>query len=661
MKRIILFLALAAVGFGSVATAQTLKRLTAPQIEPDAYINYIDAQCDAHLAAREEAWRLASVDAGSMRAYLDDKQRRYLSLLGDMPERTPLNAEVTGIIDCGDYTIEKVVFQSVPRRYVTGVLCKPAKAKGKVPVVLIACGHTNDGKYSYLQAAVNLAANGVAGFIVDPIGQGERVNFIDGDSRNQTRGATTEHGLLTVGGYLIGEPLVKKIWWDNTRALDYLQSRKDIDGEHIGMFGTSGAGTQTMMLMGVDSRIKAAAVSSAVAWGFYGTGGDGCSILPNIVREQVTMTDIAMLMAPRPLMFLNGKNDYIDVKEGRMAYAQLKLVYGLFGAAEGTVSMIEPDCGHELFVPEKQNALVTFFRQHLLGKGTSRNIGLPRHTLKERDIWCTPTGNVLTSYADARSTMDEWMEDYEARKEARAQFISSDAVIVRSKVLDLLGIELPKSKIHIEPTATYEEQGLKISYFRIHREGEVTVPCALVEPEGASADADLAIWLYEGGKNDIITSDMHMNMIRKNRQPTLLADVRGMGETAQPFFIKGNFKSWNRNFKPAINCFALGRSLVGQRVVDVVSILDFCIQHSATAGRKIEITADGDYITVLMHAALLDKRISVVKAYRGLKSWRSCIEYPMRKDMVQDVVFGVTDWYDVNDLRRLVRHVRVID
>ena len=42
--------------------------------------------------------------------------------LWPMPTKTPLNAVIHGRIDCGEYTVEKVYFESVPGLFVTGNL-----------------------------------------------------------------------------------------------------------------------------------------------------------------------------------------------------------------------------------------------------------------------------------------------------------------------------------------------------------------------------------------------------------------------------------------------------------------------------------------------------------------------------------------------------------
>ena len=90
--------------------------------------------------------------------------------------------------------------------------------------------HTNI-KYNHIESDV---------LVVDPIGQGERLQLIDREGKPLTRGATTEHTLLNAGFNLLGTSLAAQEYWDNHRALDYLLTRKDIDSERIGVYGSSG-------------------------------------------------------------------------------------------------------------------------------------------------------------------------------------------------------------------------------------------------------------------------------------------------------------------------------------------------------------------------------------------------------------------------------------
>src|SRR5438034_8005760 len=68
--------------------------------------------------------------------------------LWPMPTKTPLNAVIHGKIDRGDYTVEKVYFESVPGFFVTGNLYRPGGKTGKLPGVLCPHGHWENGRFT---------------------------------------------------------------------------------------------------------------------------------------------------------------------------------------------------------------------------------------------------------------------------------------------------------------------------------------------------------------------------------------------------------------------------------------------------------------------------------------------------------------------------------
>lgn len=188
--------------------------------------------------------------------------------------------------------------------------------------------------------------------VVDPFGQGERLQLIDESGKPLTRGATTEHTLLNAGLNLVGTSLAAQEFWDNSRALDYLMTRNDIDKEHIGVYGCSGGGTQTAYFLGMDKRVKVAAICS-----FFSTRertlelqgpSDGCQHIPYEGCERLEVPDFAMMIAPKPLLILSGKYDFVDLWGAQQGFKELKSVYQALGCAD-RVDMLIVETGHGLW------------------------------------------------------------------------------------------------------------------------------------------------------------------------------------------------------------------------------------------------------------------------------------------------------------------------
>ncbi|MCB1078716.1 MAG: hypothetical protein KDM64_12890, partial [Verrucomicrobiae bacterium] len=79
-------------------------------------------------------------------AYQEELQRFFREAIDlDSFEQGPLNPQVTGRLDRDGYSIENVMFESLPGFHVTGNLYLPA-GEGPFPAILHPCGHTENGK-----------------------------------------------------------------------------------------------------------------------------------------------------------------------------------------------------------------------------------------------------------------------------------------------------------------------------------------------------------------------------------------------------------------------------------------------------------------------------------------------------------------------------------
>ncbi len=207
---------------------------------------------------RQYAGRGKDVDGSvrSMEALIARQKRlreRYREMLGELPEKTPLNAMVTGTVEGDGYRIEKVIYESRPRHRVTANLYVPTTGDRPWPGVLVACGHSENAKAwdKYQAVSALMAKNGLVALCYDPICQGERHQLLEAP-----RHGTTTHTLLNVGSLFVGRSVVGYEAWDGVRSIDYLLSRPEVDGgKPVGMTGTSGGGTQTVFLMALDDRI----------------------------------------------------------------------------------------------------------------------------------------------------------------------------------------------------------------------------------------------------------------------------------------------------------------------------------------------------------------------------------------------------------------------
>lgn len=256
--------------------------------------------------------------------------QQYLDMLGlwPLPEKTPLNATITGQLERDDFIVEKLHFQSRPGLYVTANLYRPRQVEGKLPAVLYLCGHSNKGrdgnKTAYQHHGIWFATHGYVCLILDTLQLGE----IPG----------VHHGTYREGRWwwqAIGYTPAGVECWNGIRALDYLQTRPEVDPERIAVTGRSGGGAATVWIAAADDRVKVAVpVSGFSDLQSYVSdkvlnGHCDCMFLVN--KYGWEWTTILALIAPRPMLFLNSGHDPIFPMDGNdRIRARLERLYSLY-------------------------------------------------------------------------------------------------------------------------------------------------------------------------------------------------------------------------------------------------------------------------------------------------------------------------------------------
>jgi cephalosporin-C deacetylase-like acetyl esterase len=618
--------------------------------EATAYNSYLMRSVHQQYADRKTNLEQAFTSKKKMLEYKDACRHRYLSILGTFPEKTDLKARVTASNQQTGFHVENIVFESMPHRYVTANLYVP-DGKGPFPVSLELCGHGLNGKVPASSSAMMMAANGIAVMVVDPLGQGERLQLIDEKNQPLTRGVTTEHTLLNPGCNLTGSSLAALEMWDNHRAIDYLLTRRDINPEKIAVYGSSGGGTQTAYLIGYDKRIKVAAICS-----FFSQRervlelpgpSDGCQHIPYEGSNQIEIADFALMNAPNPILILSGKYDFVDLWGAQQGFKELQKAYTTLGVPE-KAEMLTVETGHGLGA-EKTQKLLTFFK-HWLNQDDSPVKSFEKPTLTVAQLLCTSCGQVNPELEGAYSLMAQNENQYQSSANQRIAFLSKESTDIRKKILEILGISDTRSPIKIQPTGHYSERDAEAFNYQIVREGEMPVPCVSIIPNVLKDNAPVYVILNENGKEEFLRNYEHVVSPYVGEGAIVVAaDLRGLGETAD-LPANNDPKYWNKEYRYSMISMHIGKPIMGQRVTDLISVLDFISAQPKMQGRPINIIANGLYGPVSIHAAYLDKRIHSVELSRSMKSFTEYVRNPMQHDMYGNVLFGVLNYYDLKDL-----------
>jgi hypothetical protein len=263
----------------------------------------------------------------------DGVRTKLLSALGldPMPERTPLDPNVTSTLEQDAFRVLTLTFKALPGFYCTANLYLPKDGKEKHPGILYVCGHANDplgAKVKYSHHPQWLASRGYVVLIVDPI----QISEIE----------AIHHGTYRYGLWhwqALGYTPLGLETWCGMRSIDLLVSRPEVDPEKIGMTGRSGGGTLTWFTMAIDDRVKCGVTANAT--GIVAThvrhdtlrGHCDCAFFIN--HPRIDYTDVAALCAPRPLLVQSGQKDWIYPPEGyRPLGEKTRRIFELHGAGE---------------------------------------------------------------------------------------------------------------------------------------------------------------------------------------------------------------------------------------------------------------------------------------------------------------------------------------
>ncbi|QDV26094.1 alpha/beta hydrolase family protein [Aureliella helgolandensis] len=298
---------------------------------------------DAYLEQRVEALEencLAGIDTdeqwNAARPGLELQLREMLGL-APWPERTELHPTIVQTQRHEGFTVENLHFQSLPGLYVAANLYLPADTEaGPFPTILYVCGHASvqeDGvrmgnKTAYHHHGIWFAKHGYACMIIDTVQLGE----FDGKHHG-----TYRHGRWWWNSRGYTPAGVEA--WNSMRALDYLETRQEVDASRFGITGRSGGGVYSWWTTAIDPRIKVAVPVAGIT-DVRNHVVDGCieghcDCMYMVNNYGWDFATVAALVAPRPLLISNSDQDSIFPLDGVMrVHEKTAKIYKLLQAEE---------------------------------------------------------------------------------------------------------------------------------------------------------------------------------------------------------------------------------------------------------------------------------------------------------------------------------------
>lgn len=585
--------------------------------------------------------------------YQNELKRKFGASLTKF-QKTPLIAKVTGKLERENFTVEKIIFESHPGFYVTAAMFIPKNLPKPAPAVIYCSGHTELGFRSdvYQWVMINLVEKGFVVFAFDPIGQGERLQYVDPQTgKSKVGGPTTEHSYAGIQTLLTGTSLSDYFIWDGVRAIDYLETRNEVDAKRIGITGRSGGGTQSALIAAYDERIYAVAPENYITSFkrlLQSIGPQDAEQNPyHFIKNGMDHADFLHIHAPKPALILTTTHDFFSQQGARETFAEVQKSYAAFNSAENI--QFTEDFGKHESTKNNRETLYAFFQKHLQLPGDNSDLEINPFTVEELRV--TPTGQVGTSLK-GETVFSLNRKYFKQEKVAQNE--------LKEKITETAGIVFNRKLTAAVFTGKMVSENFEVKkYFLENDKKDYALPVYLISKPN-SKTSKILVWLPEEGKVKTLDSPLLTEFLNAGYS-VISADLPGIGELNDSAFSGDGIVQ-----KVPFN-YTFGANLVGKSIAGIqAEAIDLLVQYIQKEFPEIktDVYAEGIMSSPLLHFTGLKNSFRKMVLINGLESGKSLAqnEYYSAKQAF-GVVPGSVTLYDLEDLISLfpVNSVKLIN
>jgi Acetyl xylan esterase (AXE1) len=589
--------------------------------------------------------------------YRNSVSSKLAQAFGPLPEKTPLNARTTGEFEHEGIKVEKILFESRPGFLVSASFFKLAGAAGRLPAILYVCGHTGDGFKSsaYQKIILNFAKKGFAVLAIDPVGQGERLQYYDPAlNKSIVGGPTHEHSYAGLLYLALGRTMAMVRLWDGIRAVDYLLERQDVDPKRIGVQGRSGGGTMSAYLGAMDKRITAAAPECYISSFKRILQSMGPQDAEQNLLSQLKLGldhgDFLFARAPRPSLIVTTTGDYFSIQGARETFESLKPAFAALGNASN-IGMIEDDAPHMSTKANRERVYAFFMRAFgIQGSAVDEDIG----PIDSDRLRISRTGQVVTS--GSRTIYDVIKEDaaplFAGLTHSRND-IATHRDEVAGRALELSGLDFEGTSGEIVFRGGIKREGYRIEKVIIDAGSNLPLPCLVFVPQASERKPALLFISQEGKEAEAAPGGLVESLVQRGFL-VCTPDLPGIGELSGS---RGDDDSVIRgvNYNLVFGAQLIGSSITGIQAEAVLRTMKYLADRPDVDKHRIRAVARGSTGPALLHAALRDQNASAFAFIDAPLSWESLFDNPLF-NLAQGgtIVPGALQYYDLPDLMGLI-------
>jgi len=537
--------------------------------------------------------------------------------LWPLPSPTDLNPVIHGKVDQGDYTVEKVYFESFPGFFVTGSLYRPKNTDGPHPGVLSPHGHWANGRFmdnnniwgevnqgaerfenggrSPLQSRnVQLARMGCVVFHYDMIGYADSQQISQAlahgfSKQRPDMNDDDRWGFFSPQAEARLQNIMGLQTWNSIRSLDFLLTLSDVDPNRLAITGASGGGTQSFMMGAIDNRLSACFPAVMVSTAMQ--GGCTCENASGL-RIPLGNVEIAALMAPKPLG-MTGAEDW-TVEMSNKGFPELKRLYEMYEHPD-LVSLTQLNHFGHNYNYVSRSAMYHFMDKHL-----NLNLDKPiveqdyeRQTSTELTVWTNGHTQPEGGPEFERELLQYWHRDAQKKLQASQQSIHAFRNLYGPGIESILGRSLETAgKVQLNLTRKVEkEEYIEVAGMLKNTSYEEAIPVLFLFPN--EWNGRTIIWPTDEGKSGLL--NQHNSPIQ-SVQDALDAGctVIGMDLLFQGEFVTDKTSSvMNRTVSNprefAGYTYGYNHPLFAQRVHDLLSVIQYVRTNTKRPSKSIEL------------------------------------------------------------------------
>ena len=619
----------------AAAAAQTEAVPLYSQMMPDMLVTYFTQRVNA-LAAHWDEKRAQIGTPEQMTARNRFVREKCIEMIHGLPKRNPLNPVIVKSFEREGYKVENVMFESQPDFWVTGNLYIPAAGGGPYPAIISPCGHWSlaRGYPEYQAAYVHFARNGFVVLAYDPIGQGERRFFWNPMTHADELGGpvTWNHSLPGQLLLLLGDDLTHYFVWDGMRAIDYLETRPEVDARKIGCAGHSGGGTLTKFIAAMDERVQCAAINEGgtenrwpVDFPMYismGTGDVEQHLFPAEICG-IDQVDLHVSVAPRPLLVTI---EHYSASFDRAAEA-IRERYKLLNVPD-RFSTVPADDPHAWTVKLRIANVDWFCRWFYNRQGPRSEAAFTPEPWE--NLWCTENGSLR--YSRRGQTIYYLILGKQAalpparRAPASATEQDSYRSELSKEIQEVIRYRQSDHPLAPRHETTTPRKGYQIEKLEFLSEPGIYVSAWVYQPNAGVKDRTAILYVSDVSRESDRMEFGLLEELTLGGRRVVAVDVRGVGATEPPHpgDEDGEFGQVdNAECSMAYMAWEMNEDLFGMRVLDVVRSIDYVLSRPDVDPSGVHLIGRGTGALWSLYAAALDDRVKALVAHGGLLSYRA--------------------------------------